>query len=156
MIRRGRAAAAAPGSAAFPGLARFLLSWRAVSPPRELPSVLLLARPGAESEEIFADLSQREDLCLIRVANATAANRTLAEMPVALVIACPEVPLAAIDAVVSRLVRSRQGTPVLALRARQAPEPTPRGGRVAVLRMPLLRGALSRSIDVVLGMRRSR
>jgi len=120
------------------------------------PSVLLLARPGTESEEIFADLSQREDLCLIRVANAAAANRTIEEMPVALVIACAEVPVAAIASVVARLRRSKAATPVLALRARQAPEPPAWGGRVAVLRMPLLRGVLSRSIDVVLGMKRRR
>lgn len=119
--------------------------------------MLLLAHPGAESDEIFAELSQREDLCLLRVANAAAANRTLEEMPVALVIACSEVPAADIDSVLGRVRRSRTGTPVLALRERRAVEPpawTEAG--VAVLRMPLLRGALSRSIDVVLGMKRKR
>jgi hypothetical protein len=119
------------------------------------PSVLLLARPGTESEEIFADLSQREDLCLIRVANAAAANRTIEEMPVSLVIACPEVPSSAIDSVLEGVRRSRPGTPVLAVRARRATEPPAWSeAGVAVLRLPLLRGVLSRSIDVVLGMRR--
>jgi hypothetical protein len=76
-------------------------------------------------------------------------------MPVAVVVACAEVPVAAIDSVLVRLRRSRRpGTPVLAVRARQAEEPAAWAGRVAVLRMPLLRGVLSRSIDVVLGMRR--
>lgn len=126
-------------------------------PAKPPPSVLLLARPGAESEEIFADLSQREDLCLIRVANAAAANRTIEEMPVALVIACPEVPVSAIDSVLAHVHRSRPGTPLLAVRARRAQEPPAWGGAgVAVLRMPLLRGVLSRSIDVVLGMKRRR
>jgi hypothetical protein len=119
--------------------------------------VLLLARPGAESEEIFADLSQREDLCLIRVANAAAATRAIEEMPVSLVIACPEISSAAIDSVLDGVRRSRPGTPVLAVRARRAPEPPAwSGAGVAVLRLPLLRGVLSRSIDVVLGMRRRR
>ena len=122
------------------------------SPPPP-PSVLLLARPGPETDELFSDLALREDLCLVRVATAKAAARTLAEMPVALVVACPETPTAAVDEVRAALGRSRPGTPVLAIRARQAPEPAgwSRAG-VAVLRMPLLAGVLSRSIDVVLGM----
>lgn len=121
----------------------------------EAPSVLLLALPGDESEEIFADLSRRRDLCLIRVANAAAANRTIEEMPVALVVACPEVPASAIDSVLEHLRRARPGTPVLAVRSRRAQEPPAwAGAGVAVLRMPLLAGVLSRSIDVVLGMKR--
>jgi hypothetical protein len=120
------------------------------------PSVLLLARPGEESEEIFADLSQREDLCVLRVATATAASRAIEEMPVSVVVACAEVPAAAIDSVLAALRRSRRGTPVLAVRARQAKEPAAWGTRVAVLRTPLLSGVLSRTIDVVLGMRRRR
>lgn len=147
------------GSGPDPGLARFVLSRPGAlpAPAKPLPSVLLLARPGADGEEIFAELSQREDLCLIRVANAAAADRTIEEMPVALVIACPEVPVSAIDSVLARLRRSRPGTPVLAVRARRAQEP-PAWGRagVAVLRMPLSSGVLSRSIDVVLGMRLKR
>jgi hypothetical protein len=156
----GRPPAAAHGtlrSRAVPGLARFVLSLPGVSPSaRPPPSVLLLARPGAESEEIFADLSQREDLCVLRVATPAAANRAIAEMPVALVVACAEMPVAAIDSVLAHLRRARSRTPVLALRERRAEEPAGWGDRVAVLRMPLLSGVLSRSIDVVLGMRRRR
>ncbi len=126
-----------------------------VSPTENpIPSVLLLARPGPENEELFADLSQREDLCLLRVATAAAANRTIEEMPVALVVACPEMPVASIDSVLAHLRQVRPGTPVLAVRARQAQEPGAWSDRgVAVLRMPLVPGALSRSIDVVLGMK---
>jgi hypothetical protein len=117
------------------------------------PSVLLLARPGLEADEMFSDLAQREDLCLVRVATASAASRTLARMPVSLVVACPETPAAAIDEVLAALARAQPGTPVLALRTRQAPEPAAWSrSRVAVLRMPLLAGVLSRTIDVVLGM----
>ena len=139
-------------------LARFVLPAEGVSPARAPapPSVLLLAHPGLETDELFADLALREDLCLVRVATAAAARRAIAEMPVALVVACPETAAAAIDEVLAGLARARPGTPVLAIRARQAPEPTgwSRGG-VAVLRMPLLAGVLSRSIDVVLGMNRA-
>jgi hypothetical protein len=117
----------------------------------------MLARPGSENDDLFSELSQREDLCLLRVATAAAANRTMQEMPVALVIACPETAAAAIDSVLAHLDAAAPGTPVLAIRARQAQEPPGWSGRgVAVLRMPLLPGVLSRSIDVVLGMKRKR
>ena len=134
-------------------MARFVLHRCGVSPSPLAPSVLLLARPGAETDELFSDLALREDLCLVRVATAAAAARTLADLPVALVIACPETAAAAVDQVLAAVARTRPGTPVLAVRARQAPEPAgwSRAG-VAVLRMPLLAGVLSRSIDVVLGM----
>jgi hypothetical protein len=118
------------------------------------PSVLLLARPGQKGDDLFADIAERDDLCMVAVATVAAASQTIEEMPVALVIACPETPAEAIDAVLACLARVRPHTPVLAIRARQAPEPPgwARAG-VAVLRMPLLAGALSRSIDVVLGMK---
>ncbi len=115
--------------------------------------MLLLARPGPASDDLFADLDGREDLCLLRVATPAAAARAIEERPVALLVACPDTPVASIDAVVATLERKRPGTPVLALRARQAPEPGAWKSRgVAVLRLPLLPGVLSRSIDVVLGM----
>lgn len=118
-----------------------------------LPSVLLLARPGPENDDLFADLAQREDLCLLRVASVAAADVAVQELAVALVIACPQMPVAAIDAVVARLDEVRPGTPVLAVRERQAAEPAGWGARgVAVLRLPLLDGVLSRAVDVVLGM----
>jgi hypothetical protein len=134
-------------------VARFVLYRGGVSRVASLPSVLLVARPGRESDELFYDLALREDLRLVRVATGAAAARTLAEMPVALVLACPETAPAEVDAVLAAVSRSRPATPVLAIRARQAPEAAGwvRAG-VAVLRMPLLAGVLSRSIDVVLGM----
>jgi hypothetical protein len=59
--------------------------------------------------------------------------------------------------VLAHLHATAPGTPVLAIRARQAQEPPGwRERGVAVLRMPLLPGVLSRSIDVVLGMKRRR
>jgi hypothetical protein len=134
-------------------MARFVLHRGEVPGDASLPSVLLLARPGRESDELFYDLALREDLRLVRVATGAAAARTLAEMPIALVLACPETPPAEVDEVLAAVSRSRPGTPVLAIRARQAPEPAgwAKAG-VAMLRMPLLAGVLSRSVDVVLGM----
>jgi hypothetical protein len=134
-------------------VARFVLHRGGVPRATSLPSVLLLARPGRESDELFYDLALREDLRLVRVATGAAAARTLAEMPIALVLACPETAPAEVDAVLAAASRERPGTPVLAIRARQAPEPAgwAKAG-VAVLRMPLLAGVLSRSVDVVLGM----
>lgn len=135
-------------------LARFVLSGPDVPPAAKPPPVLLLARPGPESDELFADLSRREDLCLLRVATATAASRAIEEMPVALVVASPETPVADVEAVLARLERRRPGTPVLAIRTRRAAEPADWSARgVAVLRLPLVAGALGRSVDVVLGMK---
>ena len=132
-------------------MARFLLSVRAV--PRPPPYILVLARPGAESDDLLADLSQREDVCLLRVATPAAATVAIREIAIALVIACPQMPPSAIDSVLGHLDAARPGTPVLAIRARQAQEPAAWGERgVAVLRLPLLGGVLSRTVDVVLGM----
>jgi hypothetical protein len=123
-------------------------------PQRKPPSVLVLAPPGQESDELFADLSRREDLTLLRVPNASAASVALGEMPVALVVACPEVEAATVDLLLARIAAVRPGTPVLAIRGRKAAEPSAWKARgVGVLRMPLLPGVLGRSVDVVLGMR---
>lgn len=117
------------------------------------PSVLVLAAPGDESDALLADLSAREDLCLLRVATAAAANHTIQEMPVALVIACAATPAQAIDAVLAHVEARRPGTPVIAIRDRKSPERAAWAAHgVAVLRMPLVPGVLSRSVDVVLGM----
>ena len=134
------------------GVARFLLSSRGVS-PRPPPSVLVLARPGAESDDLFADLSQREDVCLLRVATEAAASVAIREIPVALVIACPQASPVAIDSLLAHL--DAAPTPLrrhlrLARPDREHRRPGPRG--VAVLRLPLLSGVLSRAVDVVLGM----
>jgi hypothetical protein len=153
---RGRRRRSDPRDRSVFPLARFVLHRDGVPRKAQAPSVLLLARPGLENDELFSDLALREDLCLVRVATAAAAVRTVADLPVALVVACPETPAATVDAVLAALGRTRPGTPVLAVRARQAPEPAGWGrAGVAVLRMPLLAGVLSRSIDVVLGMNRA-
>ncbi|HSN92016.1 MAG TPA: hypothetical protein VLS93_12370 [Anaeromyxobacteraceae bacterium] len=124
-------------------------------PSRPPPSVLVLAPPGQESDDLFADLALRQDLTLLRVPNAAAASVAIDEIPVALVVAAPEVEPAVLDAVLARLDAVRPGTPVLALRARNAAEaPGWKGRGVGILRMPLSPGVLGRSVDVVLGMKR--
>lgn len=138
-----------------PRMARFLLSARGVTPaPRPPPTVLVLARPGPGGDDLFAELSGRADLTLLRVATAAAATVAIQDLPVALVVVCPDTEPAEIDRVLAHRDAVRPGTPVLALRARQADEPGDWKGRgVAVLRMPLLPDVLSRSVDLVLGMK---
>jgi hypothetical protein len=136
-------------------VARFVLDDRTVPPSSRLPSVLVLARPGTEGDDLFAELSRRADLNLLRVATAAAASLALRELPVALVVACPNTATAEIEAVLALRDAARPGTPVLALRARQEATPPAWSARgVAVLRMPLLPDVLSRSVNVVLGMKR--
>jgi hypothetical protein len=119
------------------------------------PSVLVLARPGPDGDDLFAELARRADLTLLRVATAAAASLALRELPVSLVVAGPNTATGEIESVLTLRDAARPGTPVLAIRARQECTPgawTARG--VAVLRMPLLPDVLSRSVDVVLGMKR--
>jgi hypothetical protein len=119
------------------------------------PSVLVLARPGPDGDDLFAELARRADLTLLRVATAAAASLALRELPVSLVVAGPNTATGEIESVLTLRDAARPGTPVLAIRARQESTPgawTARG--VAVLRMPLLPDVLSRSVDVVLGMKR--
>jgi hypothetical protein len=131
-----------------------VLSGAAVPSARPPPSIVVLARPGPESDELFADLMAREDVCLLRAATPAAANVAIQEMAVSLVIACPQTPATAIESVLGHLDATRPGTPVLAVRERQAREPPGWAARgVAVLRLPLLGGVLSRAVDVVLGMK---
>jgi hypothetical protein len=153
-------AAGAPvaGTASFRavgGVARIVLSCGAVPRSRVPPSVLVLAPPGEEADDLFADLSRREDLCLLRVATPAAASVAVREVPVAVFIAGPELPATALDAVLAQLDAIRPHTPVLAIRSRRADEPPAWAERgVGVLRLPLLPGVLSRSVDVVLGLKR--
>lgn len=121
------------------------------------PSVLVLAQPGPAGDDLFAELSRRSDLTLLRVATAAAARVAIGELSVALVVACPDTAAAEIDAVLSYRDAVRPGTPVLAVRARRAALPGEWSARgVAVLRMPLLADVLARSVDVVLGMKGNR
>jgi len=118
------------------------------------PRPLLVVSPrSAERGALFGGLEARGDLRVLYAATVEEALRRLEDRPVALLIAAPEVPTEAVTELLASKERLRPATPVLVIRDRQAAEP-PGWERhpVGVLRRPLLPDALSRSIDVVLGL----
>ncbi len=123
------------------------------SPARPRP-LLVLAPPTAERAELFAGLEGRSDFRVLYAATVAEAVLQLQEKPVALLIAAPEVPTAAVTELLASKERLRPALPVLVIRNRQSEEPAgwERPG-VGVLRRPLLPDALGRSVDVVLGLR---
>lgn len=123
------------------------------APPRPRP-LLVVAPASAEGGEIFAGLEARTDFSVLYVATVAEAVRTLEERPVALLIASPELPAAAVTELLASKARVAPALPVLVIRNRQSEEPAgwERPG-VGVLRRPLLPEALDRSVDVVLGLR---
>jgi hypothetical protein len=144
-------------------LARFLLSAGAVTHARERHAregevggpraLLVLAPPGTDREGLFRELRERGEFEVRFAAAAAEAERALTDAGVALLIAAPEVPTAEVNQLLASKARHRPDLPVLVIRNRQAEEPagwTRRG--VGVLRCPLLPAALSRSVDVVLGL----
>ena len=142
-------------------MARFLLSARGVTharnaregDPRAARTVLVLAPPGTDREGLFRELSERGEFEVRFAPTAGEAERALAAGEVALLIAAPEVATAEVSHLLASRARQRPELPVLVVRNRQAEEPagwTRRG--VGVLRTPLLPAALSRSVDVVLGL----
>lgn len=116
-------------------------------------TLLVLAPPGTDREGLFHELRERGEFEVRYVATAGEAERTLDHAAVALLIAAPEVPTVDVNQLLAAKARHRPELPVLVMRNRQAEEPagwTRRG--VGVLRCPLLPAALSRSVDVVLGL----
>lgn len=121
---------------------------------RPAPTVLVLALPGPAGDDLFAALSGRRNLTLLHVATASSASVALQDVPVSLVVVGPETPPAEVERVLAHRDEARPGVPVLVLRTRQAETPDAwRTRGVAVLRLPLLPDALSRSVDLVLGMK---
>ncbi|MFL5407598.1 MAG: hypothetical protein ACJ79O_17355 [Myxococcales bacterium] len=101
----------------------------------------------------FRELSERGEFLLRYAASSAEAARILKELAVVLLIAAPEVPTIAVNMLLAAKVRLRPELPVLVIRNRQAEEPSAWARRgVGVLRCPLLPAALSRSVDVVLGL----
>jgi hypothetical protein len=129
------------------------------SSPRKKPagigrgrSLLVLAQPSGETDDLLAELVGRPDLHMLRVVTLEAAAVALRDVEVSLALVCPETPVLTINALLEQIDRLRPGTPVLAVRDRNGDEsPSWKTRAVGVLRAPLLPGVLGRSIDVALG-----
>jgi hypothetical protein len=118
-------------------------------------ALLVVAPGGTDRESLFRELAGRGDYLLRYAISAGEATDALREPSVALLIAAPEVPTAEVSLLLASKDHLRPGLPVLVIRNRQAEEPPAWARRGAgVLRCPLLPAALSRSVDVVLGLTR--
>lgn len=116
-------------------------------------SLLVVAQPSPETDDLLAPLLRRSDLCLLRVATLGAVEIALRDVAVRLVLVCPETPADAVTAILDRTNELRPGTSVLALRDRNGDHPaTWRGRSIAVLRAPVLPDVLDRTVDVALGL----
>jgi hypothetical protein len=119
----------------------------------QAPSLLVLAQPSAETDDLLGPLMRRVDLCLLRVTNLNAAEIALRDVAVSLVLVCPETEAGAVTAILDRTDELRPGTPVLALRPRSSEHvPAWKGRTVGILRCPILPDVLSRTVDVALGL----
>jgi DNA-binding NtrC family response regulator len=123
-------------------------------PPADGVRALLVVAPGStDRDDLFRELAARACYRVRYAAGAVDAGQALEALPVALLIAAPEVPTAEVTLLLASKERWRPGIPVLVIRNRQAEEPAAWARKgVGVLRCPLLPEALSRSVDVVLGL----
>jgi DNA-binding NtrC family response regulator len=124
------------------------------APPAKARPLLVVAPALPERSELFGALAARSDFRILYVATIPEALQLLRDRNVALVIAAPELPAAAVTELLASKERLRPELPVLIIRNRQGEEPAgwERAG-VGLLRRPLLPEALDRSVDVVLGLR---
>jgi DNA-binding NtrC family response regulator len=117
-------------------------------------SLLVVAQPSPETDDLLETLVRRSDLCLLRVTNLSAAEIALRDVAVSLVLICPETETASVTAVLEKTEHLRPGTPVLALRPRSGEAlPAWKGRTIGILRSPILPDLLSRTVDVALGLR---
>src|SRR6185436_17506281 len=72
-------------------------------------SVLVLAQPSPETDDLLVDLLKRRDLHLLRVATVEAAVVALRDLLVSLVIVCPETPNDSIGALLGQIDVLRPG-----------------------------------------------
>jgi DNA-binding response OmpR family regulator len=113
----------------------------------------VLAQPSAETDDLLADLLQRPDFHVLRVATVEAAGVALRDLDVSLVLVCAQTSRESIEALLAEIDVLRPGIPVLAVRERSGEESAAwRGRAVGILRAPLLPRVLSRSVDVALGL----
>jgi len=119
----------------------------------QAPSLLVLAQPSPETDELLEPLVKRPDLCLLRVTNLNAAGIALRDVAVSLVLVCPETEARALSAILDKTDELRPGTPVLALRPRSSDYlPAWKGRTVGILHCPISPDVLSRTVDVALGL----
>jgi hypothetical protein len=119
----------------------------------KVTSLLVLAQPSADTDDLLAALVRRVDLCLLRVTDLKAAQVALRDVAVKLVLVCPETEASTVTAVLNMTEKLRPGTPVLALRARDDTAlPVWKDWTIGVLRCPVLPEVLSRTVDVALGL----
>ena len=69
---------------------------------RQLRSLLVLARPSPETDELLEPLLRRKDLCLLRVATLDAAEIALRDVAVSLVLVGPETEAESVTEVLDR------------------------------------------------------
>jgi len=125
------------------------------APPPHARPLLVVSPSSGERDELFRALEARAEFSVQYATTVTEAVQALAERAVALLIAAPALPAAAVTELLASKERVRPALPVLVIRDRQAEEPSGWERRgVGVLRRPLLADALDRSVDVVLGLRR--
>jgi hypothetical protein len=116
-------------------------------------SILALAQPAQETDDLLTELAVRPDLHLLRVMTVAAAVVALRDLEIRLVLTCTETAVEAIDELLQQVDRLRPGIPILALRERSGEVSARWKARgVGVLRAPLLPGVLSRTVDVALGL----
>lgn len=120
---------------------------------RSARAVLAVGRGGPELDELALDLEGRDDLLLVHCPELASAREALRRVSVDLLIVCAAVPARAVRQALRAVDELRPGIPVLVVRARSGAAPARWSTHgVGVLRRPLLPHALSRSVEVVLGL----
>ena len=115
--------------------------------------MLALGRGGAELDELTEDLEGRADLLLVHCPELAAAREALRGVSVAMLIVCSAVSARGVSQALPAVDELRPGIPVLVVSGRAGEPPASWASRgVGVLRRPLLPHALSRSVEVVLGL----
>jgi len=115
--------------------------------------VLAVGRGGPELDELTQDLQGRPDLLLVHCPELAAAREALRHVSVALLIVSSAVPARGVGQALRAVDELRPGIPVLVVRGRSGEAPARWASRgIGVLRRPLLPHALSRSVEVVLGL----
>jgi hypothetical protein len=132
-----------------------LKSREQASRPLDQQTLLVLAQPSPDTDELLAPLLRRPDFCLLRVATLAAAGVALRDVAVSLAIVCPETSTDHVTALLDQVAALRPGTPVLAIRDRQGdPLRSWKARAVGVLWNPVAPEVLSRTVDVALGLPR--